>query len=77
MSATEGHLSRAEAEALIAGWAAEAKMARVEAETFAAGWAAGAKDTATPAIRQRWVACGLGLHLAGAAQPQDEPLDAA
>ncbi len=59
--------------------APEAKLPRTEPEIIAAGWAAGAKDTATPAIRQRWIAAGLGLHLAGLTQPQDQPqpLDAA
>ena len=59
--------------------ATESQLPRTEAEAFAAGWAAGATDTVTPAIKARWVAAGLGLHLAGLTQPQDvpQPLDAA
>jgi hypothetical protein len=53
------------------------QLPRTAAEILAAGWAAGAQDTATPAITKRWIAAGLGLHLAGLTQPQDEPLDAA
>ena len=59
--------------------AAARQLPRTEADILAAGWAAGAKDTATPAMKQRWIACGLGLHLAGLTQSQDQPqpLDAA
>lgn len=59
--------------------ATEANLPRTEAEIIAAGWAAGAPDVATPAMKQRWIAAGLGLHLAGLTQPQDQPqpLDAA
>ena len=49
-----------------------------EAEALAAGWDDGAPDVVTPAIKQRWEACGLPAHLAALAKKQQsEPLDAA
>jgi hypothetical protein len=51
-------------------------LPRTPEEVLAAGWEDGAPDVATPAIRQRWEACGLPAHLAALAK-QDKPLDAA
>ena len=53
-------------------------LPRTPEEALRAGWEDGADDQITPAIRQRWEACGLPAHLAALAQKQQsEPLDAA
>ena len=52
-------------------------LPRTPAEALAAGWEDGAGDVATPAIKQRWEACGLPAHLAALSKQQGEPLDAA
>ena len=53
-------------------------LPRTPQEALAAGWEDGAGDQVTPAIRQRWEACGLPAHLAALSkQQQSEPLDAA
>jgi hypothetical protein len=58
--------------------ATEGQLPSTEAQILALGWEHGAPDQMTPAIRQRLVACGLPLHVAGMTrQQQDEPLDAA
>jgi len=48
-----------------------------EASILALGWEHGAGDQMTPAIRQRLVASGLPMHVAGMTSQQDEPKDAA
>ena len=56
----------------------EGQPPSTEAQILALGWEHGAADQMTPAIRQRLVASGLPLHVAGLTkQQQDEPLDAA
>jgi hypothetical protein len=57
---------------------ADAGLPSTEAQILALGWEHGEQDQMTPAIRQRLVASGLPLHVAGMTrQQQDEPLDAA
>jgi hypothetical protein len=53
-----------------------APLPRTPQDALRAGWEDGAGDEVSPAIRQRWEACGLPAHLAALAK-QDKPLDAA